>query len=94
MTESNSTPPDCYGVLDIVFPIDEDDGLRHTPTTCFDCRYKTECLRTAMAGKDGLKAEDEHVDRAFESGMIGFFERWSRKKRIHKKRKMGDKPKK
>lgn len=94
MTGSNDKKPDCYGVLDIVFPVDPDDGLRQTPAGCFDCRRKTECLKTALAGKDGLKAEDERVDRAFDSGMIGFFERWSRKKVIHKKRKMGDQLKK
>ena len=73
--------PDCFGVLENVFPIDV-DGLRKTPESCMlNCDFKTRCLRTAMtSGKDGVKAREQYVDRAYKSGMIGFFERWSRKK--------------
>ncbi len=76
--------PYCFGKLDIVFPMGK-DGLRHTPETCFVCFYKTECLRTAMKHHDGLKVREECVDRAYNSGIMSFFERWSRKKELHRK---------
>ncbi len=77
--------PSCFGVLDIVFPKGE-DGLRTVPEACFACSHKTECLKTAMSEESqGLKAQAEFVDRAYESGMIGFLERWSEKKALHRK---------
>jgi len=63
------------------------DGLRHTPEDCFPCLHKTDCLRAAIRGKEGLKVHEEHIDRAYESGRIGFMERWSKKKDIHRRKK-------
>ena len=54
------------------------------------CIYKTECLRTAVAETGGLEIRKEKVDRAYSAGLIGFFERWSRKKEIERQRKEGD----
>ncbi len=82
MQESEDKLPSCFGNLDIVFP-KSTDGLRHTPKTCFSCPEKTLCLKRAMAGKKGLQVKEEVTDRAYESGSIGFFERWSQKKKIH-----------
>jgi hypothetical protein len=76
--------PACYGKLDVVFPRG-DDGLRHSPESCLPCFFKTRCLRTAMEGAEGLQVEEERTDRAYESGVIGFFERWSRKKELSRK---------
>lgn len=78
--------PACYGDLETVFPLGEDD-LRHTPEACFACDLKTGCLRQAMAARDGLKVREEQVDRAYRSGMMGFWERWSRKKMIQNRLK-------
>ena len=78
--------PYCFGKLENVFPLSS-DGLRHTPESCMPCIYKTECLRTAVAGSDGLAVHEERVDRAYAAGAIGFFERWSRRKALHQKRK-------
>ena len=78
--------PFCFAKLEIVFPKGE-DGLRHTPESCMFCACKTECLRSAMATKDGLDVEQERVDRAFQSKTITFFQRWSAKKRIAEKKK-------
>lgn len=75
--------PYCFGVLDNVFPLGE-DGLRCSPESCFPCVYKTRCLREALEHKDGLKVKHEAVDRAYSSGMIGFVDRWSRKKKLHR----------
>ena len=84
MIDRNEEKPACFGSLEIVFP-KTDDGLRHSPESCIHCFHKTECLRSAMAGKDGLKVREENTDRAYASGTIGFFERWSKKKVIRQK---------
>ncbi len=78
--------PSCFGVLDSVFPKCDND-LRTTPEVCFACFCKTECLRLAMSRSGGLQVHEEIVDRAYESGMIGFLSRWSRKKELSRKRK-------
>ena len=85
MSHSENNSLDCFGKLEIVFP-PGDDGLRHTPAPCFECPHKTECLRTGLRGKAGLKVHEEHVDRSYDSGMISFVERWSRKKTIDRKK--------
>ena len=76
--------PSCFGVIDSVFPKKE-NGLRNTPATCLACSHKTECLKSAMQGPGGLKVKDEFIDRAYESEMIGFLERWSKKKDIDRR---------
>ena len=78
--------PHCFGDLDIVFPMGE-NGLRNTPESCMICLYKTECLKKAMAGEAGLQVREEKVDRAYASGVIGFMERWSSRKELHRRKK-------
>ena len=80
-----TSKPPCFGDLDTVFPM-RNDGLRHTPKSCFECEQKTECLKTAMKTGKGTDARHEIVDRAYDTGLIGFFERWSRKKVLHRLR--------
>ncbi len=99
MTEKNKTPsipsprrvthdpretPICFGVLETVFPMGE-DGLRVSPEECLMCLRKTECLQSAMAGSGGSEVREEILDRAYSSGAVGFFERWSRKKALHRR---------
>lgn len=80
MTDSSKDEiPECFGELNVVFPKGE-DGLRNSPEACMPCPVKTRCLREAMAGSDGLRAKEELTDRAYQSGRIGFMERWLRKK--------------
>lgn len=86
MNKKRTKYPDCFGVLESVFPMGK-DGLRTTPAACFPCVFKTECLRAAMEGKEGIEVHEELVDRAYSSGMMKFLERWSRKKQIHRKKK-------
>jgi hypothetical protein len=77
--------PACFGILEKVFPM-TDQGLRQTPDACFyHCPVKTKCLQQAMATKDGVKVEEELIDRGTQSGVMTFFERWSRKKQVHRK---------
>jgi hypothetical protein len=84
--DRDETLPACYGELETVFPTGQ-DGLRSTPETCLECSHKTECLRSAMEGYDGLKVQEEFVDRAYNSGILSFFERWSKKKNLNRKKK-------
>jgi len=85
MTDHDIKRPECFGQLDIVFPMGE-DGLRHSPETCLECLDKTDCLRTGLKGQAGLKVHEEHIDRSYDSGMIGFVQRWSQKKAIKRRR--------
>lgn len=86
MSDDKDERPYCFGKLDTVFPMGE-DGLRGSPASCMMCRYKTECLREALEGAEGERVREETVDRAYESGNMGFWERWSRKKMIHNRKK-------
>jgi len=77
--------PECFGILEKVFPM-TDKGLRQTPEDCFyHCPVKTKCLQQAMATKDGVKVEEEIIERSSKAGAMNFFERWSRKKQVHRK---------
>lgn len=76
--------PECFADLNQVFPMGA-DGLRHTPANCVKCPVKTDCLRAAMGKKQGLKVYKEKVDRAYRSGVMGFLERWAKRKEIHRK---------
>ena len=78
---------ECFGNLEKVFPM-TDQGLRQTPDDCFYyCSVKTKCLQTAISTRDGIKVEEEIIDRGVSAGVISFFERWSRKKQVHRKSK-------
>lgn len=86
MTGPNEHKPECFGVMDKVFPMTE-DGLRHSPPSCMACASKTECLGTAIRRPAGLEVQEELVDRAYESRTISFMERWSKKKYLDKIKK-------
>ena len=79
----------CFGELEKVFPKTK-DGLRSTPEACLECLHKTACLRSAMEGAGGVKVREEIVDRAYDSGMMSFVERWSKKKELKRKLKKKD----
>jgi hypothetical protein len=79
MVISEEKQPACFGNLDTVFPMEE-NGLRNTPDTCMVCEHKTECLRAAMARPSGIDVREEMVDRAYASGRLSFFQRWSKRK--------------
>lgn len=83
-TSIKEDQPDCFSDLDKVFPM-EPDGLRHTPELCLACSVKTDCLRTAVNKKQGIKVHAERLDREYHSGIIGFFQRWTKKKELHRK---------
>jgi len=79
MKSDSSEHPACFGVLEQVFPKCA-EGLRQTPERCMNCAHKVACLREAVSGPDGNRVREEVIDRAYGSGVISFFERWSKKK--------------
>ncbi len=84
VTHDPRETPICFSVLETVFPMGG-DGLRVSPEECQMCLRKTECLQSAMAGSGGSEVREEILDRAYSSGAVGFFERWSRKKALHRR---------
>ena len=78
--------PSCFAQLKKVFP-QTDDGLRNSPEKCFECIYKTDCLKKAMAGYQGLELKNELIDRSCKTGKINFLQRWSRKKALYYREK-------
>lgn len=79
--------PDCFGKIDCVFPM-TDSGLRETPIPCMDnCSHRVYCLRKALASDpEADKLKSDNVDRAYEAGLMGFFERWSKRKLLKQKK--------
>ncbi len=86
MADLNSqTLPECFARLEAVFPLGE-DGLRHTPPACLGCAVKTECLRAAVQGQQGLAVHEERLARAYEAGQVGFLNRWARQKGLERQK--------
>jgi hypothetical protein len=81
MPRADDEHPECFGELDTVFPVGE-EGVRTTPPECMKCPHVKSCIQAAMRGPEGLKLEEARVDRAYEYGLIGKLERWSKKKLI------------
>jgi hypothetical protein len=87
MTDSDPTiQPECFGDLDRVFPPGA-DGLRHTPSECLACKVKTDCLRAAVTGEQGLAVHEERLARAYRAGSVGFLNRWAEQKKIERLKK-------
>jgi hypothetical protein len=71
----------CYGILDKVFPYGE-EGLRAVPQDCFDCPERLQCLKNAIATKEGLEMRSENLERIPVNGMFDRIKRWSQKKEL------------
>lgn len=84
MVYSANDPLKCFGDLEKVFPL-ADNGFRTSPAECMKCPMVKPCIQAAMRGVDGLREEEKRVDRAYECGLIGTLERWSKKKLIRRK---------
>ena len=89
MSDEHNDKQPCYGDLETVFPL-RSDGLRVTPISCLQCRDKTECLRAAMSSRNGFSVREEMIDRAYRGGLMGFFQRWSQKKSLHRLKHNGE----
>ena len=83
MVEDRTELPDCFGQLDTVFPVGE-GGIRSSPPECMKCPFAKSCLQAAMRSPEGLELQEEKVDQAYEYGLIGKLEHWSRKKLIRR----------
>ncbi|HID28465.1 MAG TPA: hypothetical protein EYP19_00485 [Desulfobacterales bacterium] len=83
MVDNKTDVPECFGQLDTVFPLGE-EGIRTSPPQCMRCSHAKSCLQAAMGGPEGLKLKEEKVDQAYEYGLIGKLERWSKKKLIRR----------
>jgi hypothetical protein len=83
MAKQNDTLQ-CFGDMEKVFPLG-DDGFRLSPPECMKCPLATPCLQAAMRGQEGLKLEEQRIDRAYRAGLMGTLERWSKKKLVRKK---------
>jgi hypothetical protein len=83
MVDERTDPLECFGQLDTVFPVGE-EGIRTSPPECMKCPHAKSCLQTAMHSPEGLNLQEEKVDRAYEYGLIGKVERWSKKKLIRR----------
>ncbi|MBW2107125.1 MAG: hypothetical protein JRI36_00450 [Deltaproteobacteria bacterium] len=84
MTDQGANLLACFGDLKKVFPMG-DDGFRTSPPECMRCPLVKPCIQAAMRGVEGLKEEEKRIDRAYECGLIGTLERWSKKKLIRQK---------
>jgi hypothetical protein len=93
MSSDSKKRPPCFADLDKVFPLRE-DGFRVSPIECLQCVDKTECLKHAIGEASGFSVREEMIDRAYRGGAIGFLQRWSQKKNIHrmKRKKASGKP--
>ena len=63
------------------------DGLRHTPADCRPCGLKTECLRSAVQGSEGIAVHEERLARAYQAGAVGFLDRWAQQKGLERRKK-------
>jgi hypothetical protein len=78
--------PECFASIEKVFPLGP-DGLRQTPPECLECGIKTECLRSALQGDEGLVVHKERLGRAYQAGAVGFLERWAQHKDLEQRKK-------
>jgi hypothetical protein len=79
------TPPECFGSIEKVFPMGL-DGWRRTPSECLECEGKTECLRSALNGRQGVVVHEERLARSYQAGHVGFIERWAQQKELDQRR--------
>ena len=81
MSDKQTDPPECFGQLETVFPMGE-EGIRTSPPECMKCPFAKSCLQAVMRGPEGLRLQEKRVDQAYECGLIGKLDRWSKKKLI------------
>ena len=82
-------PPECFGVLDHVFPLAE-DGLRHVSEGCAPCPQVKDCLRAASQSRDGLSMRINRMEAMSYGkgqGISGFLRRWAELKQINQKQR-------
>jgi hypothetical protein len=78
--------PACFAAIEKVFPMGP-GGLRQTPPECLSCAIKTDCLRSALAGEQGVAVHEERLARAYQGGSVGFLARWAQQKNLEHRKK-------
>ncbi len=74
--------PDCFGILDKVFPISE-SGIREVKSKCIECPFRIECLKSALDSEEGIKMKEEMLKRHPVHGVGDWIKRWSEKKMLN-----------
>gem|GEM_PF-2394088 len=72
---------ECFGNLEKVFPVGK-RGMREVPSGCTECIKRVDCMKAALASDQGIRFTEEMIERKESAGMIGWLERWSRKKEL------------
>ena len=72
---------ECFGVLDKVFP-EAEQGLREVPQECLRCEEHTDCLKTALASREGIAFRMELLNRRKPMGVMDRIRRWSERKAL------------
>ena len=86
MTETRPKPP-CFGHLDQVFPLGEDD-LRSVSPGCRDCALVQTCLKAASeseAGTEMMASRMAAMGHGSGQGVLGFLSRWSELKTMRRR---------
>jgi hypothetical protein len=84
-TEKVMNGKSCFGVLERVFPMGE-RGMREVPPGCTECPERVDCMKAALESEEGVRFKEEMLDRSERVGMIGWLERWSRKKELSRQK--------
>lgn len=79
--EKNGNGKKCFGILEKVFPVGK-RGMREVPPGCTECIKRVDCMKAALASDQGIRFTEEMIERKESAGMIGWLERWSRKKEL------------
>ncbi|HDG96938.1 MAG: hypothetical protein DRG71_06035 [Deltaproteobacteria bacterium] len=72
---------ECFGVLDKVFPEGE-GGLRQVPQDCFQCPDHVQCLKVALASREGVEFRMGLLNRRRPTGFVDRIKRWSERKAL------------
>jgi hypothetical protein len=73
----------CFGILEVVFPKTE-RGMREVPPGCMECDKRVDCMKAALRSGEGIRFTEEMIERSERVGMIGWLDRWSRKKELNR----------
>jgi hypothetical protein len=74
---------DCYGILDRVFPVNN-QGFREVTTECQECPDKVACLKSSLSTKEGIEFKAKRLDNFPANGLLGRIKRWSYRKELHR----------
>lgn len=74
---------DCYGILDMVFPVNN-QGFREVTIECQECPDKVACLRDSLGTKEGIVFKAKRLENFPGNGLLGRIKRWSYRKELNR----------